>query len=92
MKDYNFVIQITLTDVDLLNSPDGKLVPGCTLKCIHSKKRRFIRPYDLVDYENLTLEHQQRITVKPKFIINIIGASAPNDYLLIEIGSGSRGR
>ena len=88
------MIQIALADVDLFNSPTGKLVPVCTLKCVHPKvemRRRFIRAYDLVEYEGMLMEQQQRNTMRPKFVVNMIGASAPNDYLVIDLTSGSRG-
>ena len=73
----------------MFNSPSGKLVPSCTLKCVHPRTRTIrASPYDLVTYEGLIVEQPyvyQKPSAKPKFIVDIIGASEPNDYIVIEL-------
>ena len=79
-----------MADMDIFNSPSGKLVPECTLKCVRPIRRRIVRPYvDVIEYENFMFEQQHRRVARPnfKFVVDMIGACAPNDYLIIDISN-----
>lgn len=79
-----------MSDTDIFNSPTGKVVPVCTLKCVNPRRRRrLVRGYDIpvVDYDGIVFEqsHNNILTTTPKFVVDMIGASAPNDYIMIEL-------